>query len=535
MSLSLRHLCLAVLAVAVPPPAFAATPATAPWNAPAPVVAGATLVDRDPVEMSRYLGNSYKREADGFRLSPPAGSTLIERSGVDLLSFVVDAKGWGGALQRVYDQSKGLEDFVVSHRKSIVADWSFKGVQFLEEKPMRKGTFPAVRLSFSVEVTPATQPGKPTTPVSLLRQEFIVQSQDHQFYVLTFYASLRDKAEATRTFDAMISEFELFDASTREKRTDAAALAKSWLAQQSAEQFRSKIINQPQYFRILSGGQDVGYYRLDELVQEANPKGTGKIDVERDGHKGVLLLVNSRSFPSDGSVLYAQNDAFWAFSKDSHEQVLPDYFTWHNLSKLKTKVPASPTLARGGARDVMPWLEEIGIVVQKEQGAKSGKVFQLNVTLNGDDLQPLLSPDQQMVSVPRAGRGVSVTPGVVPGVNQMIPAEAPAPLPKILEYTWTRFVDLTKPSEMSFVVYDLRSKKVTLRNLIVTGKKEILTIDGQSVTCYKCIDELDPGSTTIWTDKDGRIQMMRTSSQSIIIPTTEAAMATKWANRLKDQ
>jgi hypothetical protein len=181
------------------------------------------------------------------------------------------------------------------------------------------------------------------------------------------------------------------------------------------------------------------------------------------------------------------------------------------------------------------WLEEIGIVSQRDQGVKSGKVYELNVTLNGDDSQPLLSPDQQMVSVPRAGRGVSVTPGTVPGIKQLIPAEAPAPLPKILEYSWMRFVDLTKPSEMTFVVYDLRSKKPALRNLIVTGNKETITIDGQSMTCYKCIDELDPNSTTIWTDKDGRIQMMRTSDQSVMIPTTEAAMTAKWANRLKDQ
>jgi hypothetical protein len=528
---------LAVAAAALPLTALAQTPTTAPWATTAPTVEGATLVNRDPVELSRYLGSAYKREADGFRLSPPAGAKLFERAGVDLLSFVVDAKSWGGALQKVNDQSKRLDEFVVNHRKAIVADWSFKGVQFLEEKPMRKGAFAAVRLSFSVEVTPATQPGKPSTPVSLLRQEFIVQTQEHQFYILTFYAPLRDKVEATKTFDAVISEFELFDAATGKKRTAAATLAKTWLAQQSAELFRSKIINQPQFFRILSGGHDVGYFRIDELVQEANPKGTGKVDVERDGHKGVLLQVTSRSFP-EGGALNAQNDAFWAFSKDARGQDLPDYFTWHNVSILKTKVLASPTLVRGGragARDTTSWLEEIGIVSQRDQGAKSGKVYELNVTLNGDESQPLLSPDQQAISVPRAGRGVSVTPGAIPGVNQLIPAEAPAPLPKILEYSWTRFVDLTKPSEMTFVVYDLRSKKPALRNLIVTGTRETVTIDGQSVTCYKCIDELDPNSTTIWTDKDGRIQMMRTSDQSVMIPTTEAAMATKWANRLKDQ
>ena len=121
------------------------------------------------------------------------------------------------------------------------------------------------------------------------------------------------------------------------------------------------------------------------------------------------------------------------------------------------------------------------------------------------------------------------------GVDQVIPQGAAAPLPKILEYSWTRFVDLAKPTEMTFVVFDSSTKKMSLRNLIVTGQKESVAIDGKSVTCFKCIDELDPNSTTIWTDKDGRIQMMRTSDQSVMVPTTEAAMAAKWAKRLGDQ
>ena len=69
----------------------------------------------------------------------------------------------------------------------------------------------------------------------------------------------------------------------------------------------------------------------------------------------------------------------------------------------------------------------------------------------------------------------------------------------------------------------------------MTGQQEIVKIDGNPITCYKCIDELDPNSTILWTDKNGRIQMMSTSDQSFMVPTTEAAMAAKWAGRLKDQ
>ena len=85
---------------------------------------------------------------------------------------------------------------------------------------------------------------------------------------------------------------------------------------------------------------------------------------------------------------------------------------------------------------------------------------------------------------------------------------------------------------MTFSGYDSASQKSALRNLIVTGRKEDVSIDGKPASCYKCIDELDPGSTTLWVDNAGRIQKMRTSDQQVLIPTTEAILRTKWGARL---
>src|SRR5689334_12016242 len=50
---------------------------------------------------SRYLGNLYKDEAAGFEIAPPAGARIINRSGLELVSFVRDDKQWGGSVQAV--------------------------------------------------------------------------------------------------------------------------------------------------------------------------------------------------------------------------------------------------------------------------------------------------------------------------------------------------------------------------------------------------------------------------------------------------
>ena len=514
----------------------AATPAPAP-GAPAlgtaPPIAGATLVSRDPVGTSPFLGTMFKQETDGFRITPPAGSRVWDHVGIDLMSFVVDAKSWGGSVQQItLKESMSLQDFVKTTKTDLTAGAVFKGVQVLEEKYLRKDNHPAAQLSFSMEAllgpaipqgvqerlglpngfvprpSGAATPVAADTPVALFRQEIVSQIKDNQFIVLTMYTPLKDRDEAAKVFGMMLGEYELFDpVAMKQHRLAAINSGKDWLAKQNAELFVTKMIGPPVFYRMLVDGKDVGYMRFDEGTKIADPKKGGAMgDVERDGHKGVIMQINFRSFPDDGSVIYGQNESFWGFSKAPNGQAVFDYSCWVNISKTRTVVPMAPTMVRPGqpaVQVVEPWIQETGVLTQID------KPHQILVTLTGDPTQRL--PE---------------------GIHQIIPAEAGAPLPKILEYSWPRFVDLTKPAEMSFIVFNSAAKKLALRNLIVTGIKENVTIDGKVVTCYKCVDELDPNSTTIWTDKDGRIQMMRTSDQSVMVPTTEAAMLTKWAKRL---
>lgn len=485
-------------------------------------IAGAVPLNADdPIESSRLLGPVYKMEAEGFRLAPPAGATVKGRGDVDLMSFGVESKGWGGALElvKLNKLSWTLKQFIDSDKSELSK--TFKGVQVLQEKSEKFDNRLAVRIDLSMEGQLAAGAGAATKAapqpngavITLFRQQLVVQidpdefGQSSKFVVLTLYTPLKDRAEATQTFTAMQGQFELFDAEAlKKRRLEAVAVGKAWLTQQTAEKLRDVLIREPQWFRAVVGGKDVGYFLFTELTQEPDPKTGRIIDVERDKFKGILELVTSRSFRDDGAEQMAQIEAFWGFSKGPNGTVLPSYSTWSNLTQVKTKVPVAPNKVRPGQPNMeekVGWAQETGVLSQVN------KAFQMVVALSGDRSEQL-----------------------PPGLNKIIPTEMASPLPRILDYAWLRLVDLSKPTEMTFTTYDAKANKLTLRNLVVTGQKEAVSIDGKTVNCYKCVDELDPGSTTIWVDNTGRIQRMRTSDQSLLLPTTEAFLRTKWGARL---
>ncbi|HVT80790.1 MAG TPA: hypothetical protein VHM90_09035, partial [Phycisphaerae bacterium] len=457
-------------------------------------IEGATLVGAsanaiDPMDAAKYLGVTYKRESEGFRVTPPAGSRMINRSGVDLVSFVVDAKSWGGSLQRISLKDPiTLDDFINITKADITRTGVptdptqqvniFKGVQILEDRRVKMGQYDAALFTFSAQVDlgpmvpdavmermgMATEkagkkaPARPGAPapvdtVSILRQEMIVRIRDGLFAVLMLYTPLKDREVATHTWQLMIPEFEIYDtAAIARKRSEAAAVGRDWLAKRSAEELRSKLISEPQYFRMTAATTDVGFFRFGELTQEKGPGGS-IVDVTRDNHKGVLITVQMFSYnDADGAVSYANNEAFWSYSKDSKGEALPGYATWQNVSKTRTKIVAPA--ARGGTpvvQQVTPWLQESGILTQT--GVPLPNVppppFQISVQLDGDRTQRVAN-----------------------GVNALIPPTAAPALPKALEYTWTRFVDLNKPSEMTFSSFNSKTQKMGTRNLIVTGQKE---------------------------------------------------------------
>ncbi len=505
-------------------------------------IAGATRLYVDPADDSQYLGKVYQRKSEGFSLAPPAGSRIVERSGIDLVSFVVDAKQWGGSLEVVPtpDQIMTLPAFVDSTVSGLKAGKSFSGLQVLSRTDTTQDGRPAIRLQMSMQAELGPQikdvkdleavqkNARPGEAVQLYCEELITQydprpaDHDHKttsrFLVLTLYTPLHDRASAGRTFDAMLPNFQLYDpAKLKDELITASKTGKDWLANQSAEKFAASIDAAAQLYRILVNNQDVGYIQFDEATKE-KAAGSAVVDISRGGRTGVLFTASFRSFPSDGKtlVVYGQNQAFWAFTKDAAGNTLGHFSMWDNTTKTKAKLALPPKQVKAGAPTyqlVTPWLEETGTISQDTPTpARKNQPFSAVVTFGGDKSQPLPQ-----------------------GLETMIPQEAEAPLPNVLQYAWPRFVDLTKPSEMAFVTYDSTAHKLAVRTLVVTGKRQDITVDGHAMNCYKCIDELEPNSTTLWVDAAGKIQMMVTSDQTVMIPTTDAAMQTKWHARLQEQ
>ena len=67
-------------------------------------------------DAGQYLGNAYKDEYAGFRISPPVFARVINKAGsLDLVNFVLDSKASGGMLQRV-EVKLSLDDYALSAR-----------------------------------------------------------------------------------------------------------------------------------------------------------------------------------------------------------------------------------------------------------------------------------------------------------------------------------------------------------------------------------------------------------------------------------
>jgi hypothetical protein len=507
-------------------------------------IPGATLTNPTP-DAGEYLGNVYKDEVAGFRIAPPLGARVISKAGsYDLLTFVQDAKASGGTLQRI-DAQMSLDDYVENAVREM--NKTFKAVQVQERRRTKFQDFNAVRLTTTMQAelgdglpTGAKeqmnrgrgQVNRVNEEIPLLRQQLIVQTKDKGFMVVTYYAPLRTREEATRTFDAVVGSFEILNSEdTRKRRVKAIVAGKEWLAERTAEEFRGKMLNQPAYFRMVVGGvngTNAGYWWQTER------------SAARDGFKGIEIEVCSRSFPDNppGSLLQVKYVSFWANSRNEKGEAVPHYSMWDYITRTDVRLPNAKDPSRLEPHAF--WVEESGALTLEGTGRytdeqlkqleadreafirnnptkpvpppvpKSNKQFHMIVNLSGDKQQRL--PD---------------------GIDKWFPTNEAAALPKVFEYMWPRLVDLNKPTEMSFAVYNSVTKKLALRTLIVTGKKERIAVNGRSIDAWKCIDELDPGSTTLWTDEAGRILMMRTSDQTVMLPTTRQEMDTLWGPRVR--
>ncbi|MGN6369945.1 MAG: hypothetical protein ACTHN5_16940 [Phycisphaerae bacterium] len=491
-------------------------------------------------DVGQYLGPIYKNELAGFEIAPPVGSRIITRAGLELVSFVNDAKQWGGSVQKASlirhaDETRGgvkgpsdraqvmtFDEYMNSIGPELQK--SFQAVQVLNMREFKFQGHDAGRIDSSMQAeVGGTQKGAHGEVIPLFRQQLVVKVSETDLLILTLFTPLKDRTAATTTFDAMLTSFRILDRTEIAKKLELSIKAgKEWLAQRTADELKSKLNNQPQLFRMKVGGADVGYLRFDESVESRNHM------------PGVMVAINSRGFPADGSTIYGKNESFWAFVGDAAGGQRPFYTMWDNTTKTVTNRPNVP-------RDAQTfWLREFGTIQLSGLSRYTDEELE-GMRKHREELIRSHAPASKIpppIEVPKKEYRIQVTYEAdasqppLQGLDGAIAIERAAPLPTVLEYLWPRVIDLTKPTEMTFVSYNSGLRKLTYRKLSVIGPDHIV-MDRKPVDCVRCEDELEPNSTTLWVDSQGKILMMRTSDQSLLVPTTEDEMARLWAGRLK--
>ena len=184
----------------------------------------------------------------------------------------------------------------------------------------------------------------PPAKISLLLQQLIVQMDSRQFFLLEMYSPLTNHDEATRVFDAMAGEFEVYQPEElKKKHGEAVLLGKKWLESLAAEQIKPKLNNQTQVFRMISGKNDVGYVTFEES------------EASQIGRRGVQIVTHSKTFLPAGGLLMGDNMAFWAYSHDEKGEALAHYSMWENINKVDTNL-----VIKGKVTPNENWTEEIG-------------------------------------------------------------------------------------------------------------------------------------------------------------------------------
>lgn len=527
--------------------------------------------DAPESDFSPLLANDYKDEPNLLCFAPPAGVRLIQRAsaGLEIVKFVHDAKEWGGNVQVVYIREPGPDLSVDAFLKQTARDLSksFKGVQILDTKLITVSNHKAGRQTTAMEVEYLDDavPGVARTGTVKKKRTMVhnmaaIRLESRKFMVLNFYSGIGQQSDAAKTFDAMLTRFQILDPLlVDQRRKEASAAGRNWLKDQKAETLTAKLVDKSQYFRMKVDGRDVGFLCFTEA------------EGARDGYTGVVISAASRTFPGDGSMITSKAEAFWAYRDTAYKNQPADpkkpnptapvfYSCWatatENLFKVNTPdklldVRAGKTWANEMGTMALsfsavsegkePLKDEKGNILKDKQGnilfhtrigaaTPDNSNVVITAVRTADSRLDALLTNQTYTTKERDAEGRLVD-RMHKSTTWSVEPVMPAALPKLLEYTWPRFVDLSKPASYAFTVFNMQTRKLGLRTLTVNGKQTI-TINGKTTQATRLTDELDPGSTTLWVDSTGRTLMMRTSDGTTLTPTTEPEMLTAWQSTI---
>ncbi len=469
------------------------------------------------------LGPIWRDDANGFEIRPPPRAKGFGRVGLDLATFEVGIKHWGITVHLSYlknpTQVTELLDATLAQTRH-----DFTHVRELRKQTFSSNGHPAGELIVQFTAISNKQ------PISLLRQQFMVQKTPSEYYVVTFFSPTDHAPKVIATFDTIIKTFKLLNRrQIAIERLAAVAAGKKWLRKQTAEKLLPLLSHHPRLFRVQLHHMDVGYVRLDEYV--------GK----QDGFSGLFVSTNSRTFLPKGVILLGKAVQFWALSKQPDLKGPPiDFAEWleesESLFPIKNKSLALAQQVRlvidpkthtahyvripsPYPNDEVHWETELGTqqtgfypVYNKLGQASDQVIYRCDIAVARDS-------DHYIPGQPNRPLRYSIGPGM------------PATLPPALTYLWPRLVDLQSKTSMAFLVFNSRLSRMGLEILKTHGPQTI-RINYHKKLAYRVTEQLDPGITTMWVDSHGRLLKMVSADGSVWLPTTAAQMKQMWARQL---
>lgn len=485
---------------------------------------GNEILAPDQAILMSTLGAEFKDEIHGFRICPPVGARIVKQSGLNAaterLSFAVDSKQWLGTVQSAAFKPASFtpDEYLKSSTREL--EHAFRAVQIIESRTVQISDKPAAKLVASMEVEAKvaegatkmqndkiTQKEKVIGRAVFLKQELAVQVAANEYLIMTLYGPISARADMMRTFNAMAGSFMVLDrAQVDAKRREAIRAGKEWMNTRSAEELTNRLVDSPQFFRIKSQNKDVGYIQYDEKVEDYV------------AFKGIGVYLEAKIFYNEDILGVSKNHAFWAYARQtSSARQMARYSTWENVNQNVTALQGAET------KSAVAWTNERGDLqfeiprVATDSEVRDGQ-YVLSVTRTSGNNTRMLTDDVG------GKKQWPITQG----------RDVPAPLPKVLESLWPRLVDLTKPSQMAFVVCnsEAQQSKMGLRTLSVLGPENVI-MDGKTIQATHLLDEMDPKTTHLWVDSTGKILVMRTGDNALLVSTTKEKILQLWDARVK--
>ncbi len=455
---------LAVGTWATPNPGIAQTP----QSAPAP-----------PAPAKGDLDVEYVDASFGFAVRPPQGAICkaekktLGPSDYELVRFDQAAHNWSLAVRLASDARPPEADILGEKLlENFTSNKQYSNVELLRKENIRVANRRAVRfaVSFLAQDVDTFITGKPT---EWLHQEAVIQIGPAECYALIFLTPLKDAAVAERTFDRILTSFEIRRSESTEKNLEEALRRGEQLlaAFRDGDLDLDKIVIPENYLLIRRGGTDIGFVGIKEMSGQNH------------GRRGVEIFQWNWLFAPDGTLSNSEYTMY--MSRDLLQE------NWEYSSRNLT-VPQA-----GGKRQLLLDLE--------------------SAFRQKDKLLISFLPDVKARKLE----------------EKIIQVEA-SYAPPVWFSLLPRIVDLQKRELYAFSAYSSFRRGLILRTIRVDGPR-MITVANQSVEAIKIEDSegLTPPITEIYVDRAGRILQM-VAGPVEMIATTRAQVEAKFDARLQE-